>query len=30
MQEQLGLQLESQQVPVEVVVIGRIERPSEN
>jgi uncharacterized protein (TIGR03435 family) len=30
MQEQLGLQLESQQVPVDVVVIERIERPSQN
>lgn len=30
LQEQLGLQLDSQQVPVEVIAIDRIERPSQN
>jgi uncharacterized protein (TIGR03435 family) len=30
LREQLGLRLESQRSPVEVLVIDRIERPSEN
>ncbi|MEP6961285.1 MAG: TIGR03435 family protein [Acidobacteriota bacterium] len=29
-QEQLGLRLEAQKVPVEVLVIDHIERPSQN
>ena len=30
LQEQLGLRLESQKGPVEIIVIERVEKPSEN